>query len=527
MIYLLHQTIDEAAQNCPEHISFRCESDSVTYGNLTTQANQLAHALIELGVRHGDRVGVLMPRCNQSAVAVHGIMKAGAAFVPLDPRSPVTVLSDLIGFCELKALVTFGQKMSRLEELLAGSKLSAMIEADTETRSCASIGWNALSTFPTTTPPVNVLEHDLAYVMFTSGSTGRPKGIMHTHHSGLSYAKLSVDTYGVQPDDVIGSHSPLHFDMSTFGYFSGPLAAATVSLIPEAYTRLPASLSQLMESHRISIWYSVPFALIQLLLRGALESRDLTDLRWVKFGGEPFPPGHLRELMAQWPHARFSNVYGPAEVNQCTFYHLPSCDTGAELDEPSIPIGRTWPNTSGLVVDEDDAEVMAGQQGELLIRSSTMMQGYWDREDLNAGAFFSRTMSSGIEETYYRTGDLVRENAKGELVFLGRKDRQVKVRGYRVELDAVEQAVGLHAAVEEVGAFVVMTAVEVTAVAAAVTVKQEAGTVSSRDLVTHAKGLLPWYAVPAVVHVLDDLPRTTSGKINRRLLAESFSSELE
>ena len=233
-MYLLHQTVEEAALTHPDHVAFRCESESVTYGDLASQTNQLAHALIEHGVRQGDRVGVLMPRCNQSAVAVHGIMKSGAAFVPLDPHSPVAVLQDLIKFCGIKSLVTFGQKAPRLHELLADSKVSVVVGANVETASGVCIDWNDLANFPTTTPTVNVLEPDLAYVMFTSGSTGRPKGIMHTHHSGLAYARLSVDTYGVRPEDVIGSHSPLHFDMSTFGYLSGPLAAATVSLIPRS-----------------------------------------------------------------------------------------------------------------------------------------------------------------------------------------------------------------------------------------------------------------------------------------------------
>ena len=166
--------------------------------------------------------------------------------------------------------------------------------------------------------------------------------------------------------------------------------------------------------------------------------------------------------------------------------------------------------------------MLSGDQGELLIRSSTMMQGYWNRPDLNATAFFKREMPSGIVESYYRTGDLVRQNEKGELLFLGRKDRQVKVRGYRVELDAVEQALSSHEAVEEVGAFVVRTTGDAAVIASTVTVRREAN-VDPQELISHAKGLLPWYAVPAVVRVLDDLPRTTSGKINRRLLAESFA----
>ena len=184
--------------------------------------------------------------------------------------------------------------------------------------------------------PVKILESDLAYIMYTSGSTGAPKGIMHTHHSGLSYAKLSTQVYDVKPSDRIANHAPLHFDISTFGYFSGPLASATTVIIPDAYTKLPASLSTLMEQEKISIWYSVPLALVQLLHNGVLEARDLSSLRWVLYGGENFMPKYIRSLMALWSNATFSNVYGPAEVNQCTFYHL---NMPPESDGP-IPIGK-------------------------------------------------------------------------------------------------------------------------------------------------------------------------------------------
>lgn len=524
MSYLLPQTIDVAAQVRPEHIAFRCDVDSISYGDLSLETNRLAHALIENGVRRGDRVGVLMPRCIESAVAVHGIMKAGAAFVPLDPHSPPAVLGDLIGFCGIKVIVVFSQKKQRLTKLVEGTHLDTVIGCEALSSSCRWLTWDDVSAFPAHCPEPSVLEHDLAYVMFTSGSTGKPKGIMHTHHSGLSYARLSVETYGVQPDDVIGSHSPLHFDMSTFGYFSGPLARATVSLIPEAYTRLPASLSQLMESHRISIWYSVPFALIQLHLRGALDDRDMSALRWVLYGGEPFTPKHLYELMTRWPHARFSNVYGPAEVNQCTYYHLPSIAAYSGGEIASVPIGVTWPNTRGFVIDENDLPVEMGEVGELVIRSSTMMQGYWGREDLDEVAFLKREGPSGLGEKYYRTGDLVRVDENGQYVFLGRKDRQVKVRGYRVELDSVEQAVSTHPAVEEVGAFVARDGSgEVMTIHAATTLRTDA-TAQSSELIAHSSELLPWYAVPAEIHVLADLPRTTSGKIDRRSLAAKFST---
>jgi amino acid adenylation domain-containing protein len=350
--------------------------------------------------------------------------------------------------------------------------------------------------------------------MYTSGSTGDPKGIMHTHDSGLSYARMAAHTYGVRHTDRLSNHSPLHFDMSTFDYFSGPLAGATTVIIPEAYTKLPASLSRLIEAERLTIWYSVPFALIQLLVRGVLHERDLGALRWVLFGGEPFPPKHLAALMARLPGARFSNVYGPAEVNQCTFYHVPPMPEGS--DEP-IPIGQVWPNARGLVVDDADQPVADGEAGELLVQTPTMMRGYWGREDLNARAFYRRSPFAGYEEVFYRTGDLVQRQPDGELRFLGRKDRQIKTRGYRVELDEVEAVLLAHPAVEEAAVFPVPDGEGSQRIEAAV-ILRNGSVVPAAELIRHGKEHLPWYALPLKIEPVAAFPRTTSGKIDRRAL---------
>ena len=339
---------------------------------------------------------------------------------------------------------------------------------------------------------------------------------MHTHHSGLSYAKLSAETYQLHEMDILGNHSPLHFDMSTFEFFSGPLKGACTVLIPEEYTKLPASLSKLIADEQLTIWYSVPLALIQLLLRGAMESRDLRALRWILFGGEPFPTADLRELMTRLPNARFSNVYGPAEVNQCAFYHVTKLP---DKNEDSIPIGRVWANSEGLVIDAKDQPVEPGTTGELLIRSPTMMQGYWNREDLNQWAFYHHIPFAGYKETYYRTGDLVRLTEDGDYKYIGRKDRQIKTRGYRVELDEVEMNLVSHKQVEEAAVFPIPDTEGSTLISAAVTLKDNQK-VAESELMNYLKTRLPWYAVPININIVKEFPRTTSGKIDRRALQQ-------
>jgi acyl-coenzyme A synthetase/AMP-(fatty) acid ligase len=220
--------------------------------------------------------------------------------------------------------------------------------------------------------------------------------------------------------------------------------------------------------------------------------------------------------MAALPHARFSNLYGPTETNVCTFYHVPR--PLPESDEP-IPIGVVCENCEALVVDDKDQPVGANGKGELLIRGGVVMRGYWARPDLNARGFFHREVFGGhYEDVFYRTGDLVEPIGDGNLKYLGRKDRQVKTRGYRVELDEVEAAILSCAVVEEAAAYTVPDAEGSSLIEAAVTAKP--GSALTAELVlNHAAGRLPTYAVPVRVTVLDAFPRTSTGKIDRRALA--------
>jgi len=520
--HTLAHIIDHSANKHPEKEAFRCNGEGITYAELVKKSNALAHTLQNQGVKRWDRVGVYLDGSLESAIAVYGIWKAGAAFVPLDPQAPISRLCFIIKDCGIQVLITEDSKQERVAQLVTETNLfcaiglSASNEFKVRTES-----WSDVETAPKEFPPVvQLMEQDLAYIMYTSGSTGEPKGLMHTHYSGLSYAKLSVATYEVKHEDIIGNSAPLHFDISTFGYFSGPLAGATTVIIPEVFTKFPANLAQLIDDERMTIWYSVPFILIQLLLRGVLSERDLSSLRWVLFGGEPFAAKQLRALMQLLPQSRFSNVYGPAEVNQCTYYHLPELPD--ETDD-YIPLGKIWDNTEGIVLDENNELAFLG---ELLIRSPTMMRGYWNRPELDKKAFYYRSSFPEQDDNqtnhfdrFYRTGDLVKVDENGQYQFIGRKDHQVKIRGFRVELGEIEVALLSHSQVAEAGVCIRAVLEDSEQIDAAVTLKSGSG-LTVPMLLEHIKSSLPWYAVPKQIFFIDDFPRTSSGKIDRRRLME-------
>ncbi|MDQ8185697.1 amino acid adenylation domain-containing protein [Pelagicoccus sp. SDUM812002] len=519
---LLHHSLERWAKSAPEHPAFRCRGESISYGEFFSRACQLANVLRKNGLKPLDRVGIHMGKSNEMAIAVYGILLAGGAYVPVDVSAPAQRVEFIINDCGIRILVTASEKIRTLKSLESKDylPLQTVIGLERSSTSALSyISWNEVYRSTSDRPEEHTREDDLAYIMYTSGSTGTPKGLMHTHRSGLSYARYSADLYAVSQADILGNHAPLHFDISTFEFLVGPYAGATSVLIPEEDMMFPTSLARLIERERLTFWYSVPLALIQLFTRGELDGLNLTSLRWVKFGGEPFPPSYLRELMKRLPQARFCNVYGPAEVNQCTFYNLPEQLTSSD---EAIPLGEIWQGANALILNTEDQRVEGAGSGELLIASSTMMQGYWARKDLDRKAFYFEEPVLGFSRRYYRTGDLVRRDEKGALHFIGRKDRQIKLRGYRIELDEIEAAFVRLPEIEEAAAIVrtdddgEKTILAIVSTAPGFEVSLE----SSRKSV---KATLPSYAVPSQVIITDSFPRTGSGKIDRTTLQNQYN----
>jgi amino acid adenylation domain-containing protein len=515
MRYLLTHAISYYADKSPHQEAIRFSGQCLTYQDLEDRTNRLARTLIELGVKRGDRVGIFMNKSLESAVAIYGIMKAGGAYVPLDPLSPVNRAAFVIQDCRIRHLVTREDKLESVRQILDGKTgLEHLIGVSPEDGLPVSFTpWEEVNKAPSLPLELNLTEQDLAYILYTSGSTGSPKGIMHTHRSGLSFAEWATDAYALTQADRVSNHAPLHFDLSTFDFFAGAVAGATTVIIPEALTKFPANLSKLIQDEMISVWYSVPFALIQLMQRGGLEAHDLSALRWVLFAGEVFPTKHLRQLMVMLPDKKFSNLYGPTETNVCTYYHV----TEVPQDDEPIPIGKPCANIEDLVVDLDDRPVHSGDVGELLIRGGVVMKGYWGQPEKTAQGFYRRRTFENFEDIFYRTGDLVQLDPNGDYRYLGRKDRQIKTRGYRVELDEIESALLTNTVIEEVAAFPVPDAEGSNLIEAAVTLKQGA-VIDEADLINYLVERLPHYAIPVRINMILEFPRTSTGKINRREL---------
>jgi amino acid adenylation domain-containing protein len=525
--HLLSHLVPRAAAAAPEAVAVTCDTDSLTWAELEDRVARLAAALVANGVGRGDRVGIYLHKSLDSLVAVHGILRAGAAYVPIDPIAPVETVAAIVGDCGIDVVVTHEPRRAGLVRLAAIGGPAVLVGLDGPLTG-EGAGDGTGSTGPRTVSsaevadldpldPVPVLGDDLAYVMYTSGSTGTPKGIMHTHRSGLAYAVMSAELYGLGPHDRMANFSPLHFDMSTFEVLAGVAAGARVVLVPEPHLRLPASLTQLIAEQGCTTLYTVPSLFQQMLTRGSLADRDLSSVRWVLPAGEVFPPEPLRELARLFPEARFSNVYGPAEVNQITYHHFGPED----LDDGTLPIGLACPDVELRVVDEEDRLVPDGQRGELLARAATMMTGYWNRPELDRRGFLDEPGPGGSIRRWYRTGDLVSVDGRGWLRYHGRRDNQIKIRGNRVELESVEAAVGSLDGVEHA---VVGVRGGPGGDDELVARYVAAGATEPGRWRVELAGRLPTYAIPTVYEEAERFPLTPSGKIDRRTVRDQIAT---
>lgn len=516
----LGRLLADAADRGPDCAAVRDTRGVLTYAQLDRRANQLAAVLREAGVRPGDRVGLFFNKCNDAIVGLYGILKAGAAYVPLDPLAPAQRLGYIARDCGLRCLLTHQQKAREWGALVAaGAPLGRLVVLDARSDHIAApdgvpaLGSDALDAAPAGAPPGEPAETDLAYILYTSGSTGQPKGVMLSHRNALAFVQWCHGYFGGTGQDVFSNHAPLHFDLTILDIFAAAMAGATLAVVPPEISVFPVQLARFIEDRGITIWYSVPSVLTLLVLRGHLSVGQFPALRHVIFAGEVFPTRHLRALMTLVPHARFTNLYGPTETNVCTYYAVPPLPPD---QTESIPIGVPIDGVDVFIVDEAGQPVADGETGELQVRGPTVAQGYWGDPGRTARAFVEHA-SGPLEGRVYRTGDLVRRRADGNIVFLGRRDHQIKSRGYRIELGEIEAALSAHPAVAECAVVAIPDDMVGNRLKAFVVSSDPA--VDAGALTKFCAGLLPRYMLPELFEFVPVLPRTSTGKTDRTALA--------
>ncbi|GAB7110203.1 hypothetical protein JCM4814A_85180 [Streptomyces phaeofaciens JCM 4814] len=500
----LHRLVEEQARRTPDAIAVTCGSVHLTYAELDRGANRLAHFLRARGAGRGATVAVLLPRSAETVVAVLAVLKAGAAFVPVDPAHPTerirTVLDD-----SGAALVLVRGAHGAVPET------ASVLDLDAER---ARIGAQ-----PDDGPRPPVGPDDLAYVLYTSGSTGRPKGVAVRHGGITGYLAALTGTFALDERDVVLARTALTFDPAVRDLFAPLSTGGRVVVASDDQAADPEALLALMEEQRVTAVLSVvPSMLGELAAAASVPSR--APLRLVMTTGEALTAGCAREVRRLGDGIRLVNQYGPTECTNTSTYHVV---TDADIDDGRIPIGRPLPGVRCLVLGERLEPLPTGAVGELFIAGPGVARGYLGDPARTATAYLPDPYGPAGSRMY-RTGDLVRRRADGTLEFHGRRDNQVKVRGHRIELGEVEAALLRHPDVARAVVTAHGQGADRELVGYVVRRARSERVGGERAGGDHGEPLdllratLPAAMVPAVLVELDALPQLPNGKVNRSAL---------
>ena len=524
---LLHDYLVASAQAAPESTAVVMGAEAMTYAQLDAMSNRIARVLVEAGCRRHDRVCVLADKTPATIAALIGVLKAGAAYVPIDVASPAVRTGRMLEKAEPRAIVVTTETLAHVEDLMALEALpvgAALVGLDTDgdagRRASLAFGSSDLRQADAEEFSAPSQEDDPAQILFTSGSTGAPKGVVVTHRAAAGFIDWAVPHFGISAQERLSGHPPLYFDLSTFDIYGAMKALAELHLVPPA-TILPRQLAEFILASGLTQLFCVPSVMAYLVHFDALPEDGFPALRRVLWCGEVLPTPVLIEWMRRVPQASFTNLYGPTETTIASSYHSIS-EVPADPTQP-IPIGTACGGEELLVVDELAQPVPDGKTGELAIGGIGLSPGYWREPSMTARSFVSDPRPGHDGERLYRTGDLASRREDGVFLFLGRTDSQIKSRGYRIELGEIEAAVAALPGVAECAVVGLPTSgFEGTSICCAY-VPMPVDELDPVTITNQLRRTLPGYMIPARWQRLSSLPRNSNGKIDRAHLREQFS----
>ena len=526
---LLQDYATRRAETDPSKVALVMADDRVTYGELEADSNRLGRFLSDHSCRPGDRICLFAPKSPSAILAMHAILKAGAAYVPIDPASPAPRIAKILEAADPRLLLAAPATASLLDELVAadclrvgvGSLGAEPVLGRHFTSAFTERDWSDLPP-----EPLERTGHPdaMAHILFTSGSTGSPKGVVITHANVVAFVEWAVSYFGIRPSDHLSGHPPLHFDLSTFDIYGAFAAGAELHLVPPELGVDPHRLAALIRDSELTQWFSVPSVLTYMAKFDAVAHDDFPALTRLLWCGEVLPTPVLVHWMKRLPHVRFTNLYGPTEATiASSYYTLTECPT--DLAQP-IPIGAACGGEDLLVVDKERRVIPSGDVGEIHIAGAGLSPGYWRDEEKTAAAFVPDPRPGREARRIYRTGDLGRVRDDALIEFLGRMDSQIKSRGYRIELGEVEAALNEIADVRECAVVGVDTGgFEGTAICCAYAPANGLA-VEHVYLRRELSNVLPPYMLPSRWREFSALPKNVNGKIDRRAIREQFQAEM-
>ena len=490
--------LDETAKRLPNKLALQDISGNITYQEYRSKSLAIAYKIVELNKGEMKKpVVVYLEKGKEVLVSFMGVAYSGCFYSPIDTEMPQSRVDKILEVLKPEIVITTNKLKTNFEKFnFYGSYIIY------EETICSEEDETAVKPYTE-----KIIDTDLLYVLFTSGSTGVPKGVSICHRSVIDYTDWVTETFNITQKDTFGNQAPFYFDNSILDIYSCMKTGATLNIIPKKLFFQPVPLLEYIKYNKINTIFWVPSALIVVSKLKAFRNVDLSDtLKRVLFCGEVMPNKQLNIWRKFLPNVTYANLYGPTEITDaCTYYIV---DREFSDDEP-LPIGIPMSNTDILVLNDEDKLVTDDEVGELCVRGTSLAMGYYNNPE---SAFVQNPLNKAVPEIIYRTGDLVRYNEYREIIYISRKDFQIKHLGHRIELGEIETAIS---SLEEVTLNCCLYDEKNQKIVLFVDAQVDRDYIKER-----IEKLVPEYMIPGKVIYLENMPINANGKIDRIKLKE-------
>ena len=505
----LIELFEETVKCYPQKVAVIDKDREITFSALHQQSLRLASRLISMGIAQNKPVGVFLDKSIESVYANLGILYAGDFYMNLDIKTPAERIRNIIQLVEPAAIISTTRQIKPIEGIIPSTTQVILLDEADETADVdATAILRRLST---------IIDTDPSCIINTSGSTGTPKGVVLNHKSFFDFIEWAIDTFHFGDDLVMGSLSPIVFDIYSFELCMLMAKASTLVVLPAHLAAFPAKILEVLEQHKVNFLFWVPTIMVNIANMDLLSTFKLESLKTVWFAGEVFPTKQYNYWHHHLPQTTFANLYGPIEITlDCTYYII-----NKEIpDEEPLPIGYPCRNTDILVLDDEDCLVKeANVEGELCVRGTSLAMGYYNNPEKTAAAFVQNPLNKAYPEVIYRTGDIVCYSEEGLIMFKGRKDNIVKHQGYRTDLGEIEHVIINTLKLVKNGCIVYNQAEK------QITLFYEAEEeVPVTEFRLSIGKVLPKYMIPTAYHRLEQLQRNANGKIDRLFYKKQVNS---
>ncbi|MEZ2415486.1 amino acid adenylation domain-containing protein [Muriicola sp. E247] len=488
----------------PDKIAIVDSTSQITFDQLRQKAKLIATHITKETNAINKPVAIYLPKANETLASFIGTLYSGNCYTPLDTKNPLPRIEAILRALHPACIITNDKYITQLKELNLDFPIINLDELEKGEDVDEKFNY------------IKCIDTDPAYILHTSGSTGVPKGVVISHLSIIDYINWVVDTFDITENEKVGNQTPFIFDMSTLDIYLMIFKGATLYLIPEQKFIFPATLLDYINENKINFIFWVPSVYVNIANLKLFTSIKIPTVKKVLYGGEVMPPKHLNYWIRNLnKNVIYGNMYGPTEITGTCVYHIVS-DTVDE--DESLPIGKPCRNTDILVLNEKDELCQVGEKGELCVRGSSLALGYWNNLEKTNAVFVQNPLNNAVPERIYRTGDIVYLNEKGEYIYIGRKDFQIKLSGYRIDLGEIEHHILSVFDTINAGVFFDKAKNEI------VLIYESEKEIPVKDFRLKLTKVLSKHMIPSKYIKMDILPKSTTGKIDRALLNKKINN---